>query len=208
MSEDLLRLLEQAYPGRSQADLLAMIEATPDARPVRAPEKPAQRRVGSRPRTDASMERRRSWAASGRLPPKLAARFTLAEHAVLAVVAVEVKKHGACTATIGLIAAVAGVSETTVRNALREAKALGLVTIEERRRTAWMNYPNTVRIVSPEWASWLRLHGCKSVKPTIKDYRKQDAARSMPATPGFRQGRKAEPRARPWRDSRHGSSDA
>ena len=30
MSEDLLRLPEQAYPGRAQADLLAMIEATPD----------------------------------------------------------------------------------------------------------------------------------------------------------------------------------
>src|SRR4051812_3735502 len=40
---------------------------------------PARRRVGSRPRTDASMERRRRWAASGRLPPQVASRFTLAE---------------------------------------------------------------------------------------------------------------------------------
>ncbi|MCJ2016298.1 helix-turn-helix domain-containing protein, partial [Methylobacterium sp. E-065] len=31
-----------------------------------------RRAVGSRPRTEASMERRRRWAASGRLPPGLA----------------------------------------------------------------------------------------------------------------------------------------
>jgi hypothetical protein len=121
------------------------------------PEKLVQRRVGSRPRSPASMERRRSWAAAGRLPPNLAAQFTLAEQAVLAVVAGEVKKHGACALTIGHIAALAGVSETTVRNALRQALALALVTIEERRRTAWMNYPNKVSIVSKEWAAWLRL---------------------------------------------------
>ncbi len=36
MSADLLRLLEEAYPGRTQADLLALIEATPD-RPEKSP---------------------------------------------------------------------------------------------------------------------------------------------------------------------------
>jgi hypothetical protein len=124
---------------------------------IPATDKPVQRRAGSRPRTSASMERRRSWAAAGRLPPALAARFTLAEQAVLAVVAAEVKKHGACGLTVGHIAALAGVSETTVRNALRQAQFLALVIIEERRRTAWMNYPNRVSIVSKEWAMWLRL---------------------------------------------------
>ena len=69
------------------------------------------------------MERRRSRAAAGRLPPALAARFTLAEQAILAVVAVEVAKHGACALTIGHIAALAGVPESTVRNAILEAQA-------------------------------------------------------------------------------------
>jgi hypothetical protein len=50
------------------------------------PNEASRSRIGSRPRTDASMARRRRWAASGRLPPGLAARFTLAEQAVLAVV--------------------------------------------------------------------------------------------------------------------------
>ena len=74
-------------------------------------------RAGSRPRTDASMERRRRWAASGRLPPGLAARFTLAEQAVLAVVAVEVRSAGDCRLAVGTSRRIAGVSETTVRNA-------------------------------------------------------------------------------------------
>jgi hypothetical protein len=132
-------------------------------------------RSGSRPRTAASMERRRSWAACGRLPPRLACQFTLGEVAALSVVAAEVLKHGACGLTVAHIAAVAGVGLTTVRNALRHAKRLGLVTVEERKRTAWMNYPNLVRIVSPEWASWLRLHGFKSAKPTpTKDSRRAE----------------------------------
>src|SRR3954465_8939843 len=69
----------------------------------------------------------------------------------------------------------AGVSETTVRNALRAARGLGLLTLEERRLTAWRNAPNVVRVVSRDWQAWLRLRaskerarggGCKLVKPT------------------------------------------
>ena len=96
---------------------------------IPATEAPARRRVGSRPRSSASMERRRSWAAAGRLPPALAARFTLGETAVLAVIASEMMKRGACTLAIGHIAALAGVCATTVKNALRAANGLGLIRI-------------------------------------------------------------------------------
>lgn len=113
--------------------------------------------VGSRPKTDESLERRRRWAASGRLPPGLAAWFTPGEIAVLAVVAHEVCRRGDCRLAVGHLAAVAGVSETLVRNALREARALGLVTVDERRVTAWRNDTNVVRIVSAEWSGWLKL---------------------------------------------------
>ncbi|MGH1575562.1 helix-turn-helix domain-containing protein (plasmid) [Methylobacterium sp. P31] len=115
------------------------------------------RAVGSRPRTDASMERRRRWAASGRLPPALAARFTLAEQAVLALVAAETVRRKDCRLSVPNLAAVAGVAETTVRNAIREAVKLGLVTVEERRITGFRNDTNIVSIVSPEWTAWLRL---------------------------------------------------
>jgi hypothetical protein len=103
------------------------------------------------------MERRRRWAASGRLPPGLAARFTLAEQAVLALVAAEVARRGDCRLAIDNLAAVAGASRSTVKNAVREAVRLGLVTVEERQVTGWRNDTNIVRIVSREWTAWLRL---------------------------------------------------
>lgn len=117
----------------------------------------APRRVGSRPRTDASMERRRRWAASGRLPPALAARFTLAEQAVLALVAAETCRRKDCRLAIEHMGALAGVSRSTVKNAIREAARLGLLTVEERQITGWRNDTNVVRIVSAEWTAWLRL---------------------------------------------------
>lgn len=135
------------------------------------------RRHGSRPRSPASMGRRRTWAMSGRLPPALAAKFTMAEAAVLAVVAAESAKKGDCRLAVGHLAAVAGVSPTTVRNALREAQRLGLLTIELRRVTGFRNLPNVVRIISAEWTAWNRLArrdtrmpveggGCKSPQCT------------------------------------------
>jgi hypothetical protein len=105
------------------------------------------------------MERRRRWAASGGLPPALAARFTLAEQAVLSVIAAEHRKRGDCRLTHKEVADVAGVSPTTVKNALRAARVLNLISVEERRLTAFRNAPNIVRIVSPEWRAWLRLGG-------------------------------------------------
>ncbi len=50
MSADLLALLEQTRPDLSPAERLALIEATPDRSGAKAPQKPAGRRVGSRPR--------------------------------------------------------------------------------------------------------------------------------------------------------------
>ena len=117
--------------------------------------------VGSRPRSPAHMERRRRWTGSGWLPPQIAAWFTMAETAVLSVVASEVAKRGLCRFTIGHIAMLAGVSRTTVQTAIRQAAALGILTSEEWRLTAWRSAPNTVRIISPEWRTWLRMRDRK-----------------------------------------------
>ena len=144
--------LDAVIQGR-QGDQLGHPSHQTDAKP------PGSRRtsVGSRPRTDASMERRRRWAASGRLPPQIASRFTLAETAVLSVVAAETARRGDCRLAHDHLAAVVGVSKSTVKATLKRARALGLITIEERPVTAWRNLSNVVRIVSPEWTSWLRL---------------------------------------------------
>ena len=122
-----------------------------------APRKP----VGSRPRSPAHMERRRRWTGSGWLPPQLACRFTMAETAVLSTIAAEVARRGLCRLTIGHIAALAGVSRSTVKSAVREAVALGILTSEEWRLTAWRSAPNTVRIVSAEWRTWLKMRDRK-----------------------------------------------
>src|SRR3954463_2113663 len=128
------------------------------------------------------MERRRRWAASGCLPPALAARFTLAEQAALAVVAAEHRRRGDCRLTNQEIADVAGVSLTTVKNALRAARGLNLISIEERRLSAFRNDSNVVRIVSPEWRAWLRLGGGgKFVPPSPTRYKNQQARPAKPA---------------------------
>lgn len=110
--------------------------------------------VGSSPRTDDSLERRRRWAAAGRLPPSLAARFSQGEVAVLAVVADTVVRFGDCRRCIEQIGALAGVCRSTVKKSIQRAKRLGLLTIEERRQRAWRNLTNIVRIVCPEWDAW------------------------------------------------------
>ncbi|WP_409564862.1 hypothetical protein [Methylobacterium sp. J-026] len=91
------------------------------------------------------------------MPLGLAAKCTHAEQGLLALVAAEVARRGDCRLAVGHIAAIVGVSETTVRNAIREARKLGLVTVEERPVTGFRNLPNIVRVVSAEWTAWLRL---------------------------------------------------
>src|SRR5215210_2419819 len=154
-------LLWKAYAAGqvTEAEASALSESIERKRSLPAAQKPVQRRFGSRPRTSSSLERRRRWAASGTLPPALASRFTLAEQAVLAVVAAEHRRRGDCRLTNKEIADVAGVSITTVKNAVRAARALNLLSVEERRLTAFRNASNIIRITSPEWRAWLRLGG-------------------------------------------------
>src|SRR4051794_1175830 len=154
------------------SELSALIEAR---RAIPVPSPRPRRLVGSRPRTPASLERRRRWAASGCLPPAIAARFTLAEQAALAVIAAEHRKRGDCRLTNGELADAAGVSVTTVKNALRAARALGLISIEERRLTAFRNASNVLRITDASWRAWLRLGGGGKSAPRSPTNLKQDA---------------------------------
>ncbi|WP_409565809.1 hypothetical protein [Methylobacterium sp. J-077] len=144
------------------------------------------------------MERRRRWAASGRLPPGIAARFTLAEQAVLALVAAETVRRKDCRLAVGHLAAIVGVAETTVRNAIREAAKLGLVTVEERRVTGFRNDTNIVRIVSGEWTSWLRLARKGAVRGTHFSLPQKGGCKSPQRTPtqvlDLRESGKTEPK--------------
>src|SRR3954453_20549647 len=91
-------LLWRAYAAGqvSEAEAQVLSDLIEAKRVIPVPPTRPRLRVGSRPRTPESLARRRRWAASGALPPALAARFTLAEIAVLAVVAAEVLRHSRC----------------------------------------------------------------------------------------------------------------
>ena len=127
---------------------------------------PPKRKAPSSPNRRASIERRRTLAASGPMPPQLAAQFTTGELAALRIVADAVRDRGACLLTLGEIAARAGVCVTTARGALRQAAREGLLTIEERRRDKRPNLPNAVRIISREWTSWITRGGRANAQPS------------------------------------------
>ena len=115
------------------------------------------------------------------MPPALACRFTVGELAVLRIVGDEVRQHGHCDRTLGEIAARAGVSRSTAKNAIRAAAAMGLLTVQERRREGRVNLPNVLRVVSREWLQWLSRRadranrpkgegiGVKNLTPTAKE---------------------------------------
>lgn len=107
----------------------------------------------------AAIERRRTLAASGPLPPALASRFTTAELAVLRIVADEHLVKGSCDRTVAEIAARAGTSRSVVKRTLRLAAELRLVTVTERPVNGAKNLPNLVRVVDATWLAWLKRGG-------------------------------------------------
>jgi hypothetical protein len=107
------------------------------------------------------------------MPPALAAQFTVGERAVLYVVAQEVKRRGRCDLYTDQIAAFAGVCRTTARNALRIAKRLGLIQIDERRLSRRYNDANRITILSREWHAWLA-HGRRETVKNVKSTRQPD----------------------------------
>lgn len=116
-----------------------------------------KRRIQQSPDRRRSIERKRRLAASGGLPPALAARFTISEQAVLRIVADEVRANGCCSLCIDAIAARSGTSRATVQRALREAQVLGLIVVQERRRAGQKSLTNIIRVIMQEWRTWLRL---------------------------------------------------
>ena len=162
-AQELAELIHQRRQAiRSPGGHRAIVNA-PTRRPSIFPPRRSQRS----PDRAASIQRRRTLAASGPMPPALASRFTTSELAVLRIVADAVRDNGQCLKSIPEIAARAGVCRTTVQNAIREAARLGLVLVQERRRMGRKNAPNVVRIVSAEWLTWIkRSTGFKKTAPT------------------------------------------
>jgi hypothetical protein len=139
-------------------------------RPARShPRSPDRRR---------SLERRRRQAMSGIVPARIAAGFTQGENAVLTVIGRQCQRGGACTLHIDAIAALAGVCRTVVKNALRAARAGGLLLVKERRIPGRKSLTNVITIVSREWSAWLRLGIGGRFMPSTADsrFKKGDSA--------------------------------
>jgi hypothetical protein len=150
------------------------------SRPARGLPWPAKRPRS--PDRQVSLQRRRRQAMSGVVPAKIAASFTISELAVLTVTARQCQRTGVCTLHIDAIAALAGVSRTSVQNALRQARLRGLILVKERLIPGQPSLTNIVSIISKEWVAWLKLGiGFKKMSPTDNHfYSRAQNARSVP----------------------------
>lgn len=108
------------------------------------------------PNRERSLRRRRRLAMSGPMPPGLACHFTVGELAAMRIIGDECRDKGRCVEFNDAIAARAGVSVSTVKRALRQARKLGLVAVTERKITGTRNDSNVVRVISGAWLAWLQ----------------------------------------------------
>lgn len=126
------------------------------------------RRLQRPPQRAKAIERRRVLAASGPLPPRLAAKFTTGAMAVLRVIADATRGNGGqCLKSVAEIAARAGVCHRLAQYAIRLAEREGLLTVQGRPQRGLPNLVNIVRIVCADWLAWVkRMGGCKNLRLT------------------------------------------
>ena len=168
--DDAQRLAEALQRRRDIRPANPVRTLEPLSRPPLTFHKPKPQRSPDKAR---SIARRRSLAASGPLPPQLAANFTTGELAVLRIVGDEHAAGGLCDRSIAELAARAGVGMSTVRNAIRFAGRCGLLTVQERPRPGRKNLTNIVRIISREWQTWLAIGRRRQEKATAGSSSKQ-----------------------------------
>jgi hypothetical protein len=171
LTENEIEILDEAARTRREALQPRQPARRPELHPAKkvAPQASA-RRSPRAPDRQRSIERRRRLAASGPMPPALAAKFSTGELAVFKIVGDAVLHQGRCDLCMDEIAGRAGVCRRLAQTAIREAEALGLLLIQERRLSTTRNDTNIITIVSGEWLDWLRIGGkgggCKSIPTT------------------------------------------
>jgi hypothetical protein len=107
-------------------------------------------------RSPDSLRRRRALSRSRPMPPALEAHFTNAKLAVMKIIADAVRAAGACIKTVSEIASRAGCCETSAKQAIREARALGFITTEQQPQWRSRHKPTIIKIVSKAWLAWLQ----------------------------------------------------
>jgi hypothetical protein len=127
----------------------------------------------------ASIERRRRLAASGLLPPQLAAQLTIGEQAVAYIVGAEFLAHGVCDLSRNAIAARAGCSHALAKRTLLLLERFGWLTVTRRPRTGRKHLANLTRITDAAWLTWLGLGrrkaaaivSCNKARPDFQTFR-------------------------------------
>lgn len=182
-------------PGRTLAPIAVVTAAPPPRYWIKR--SPEQRSPDRR----ASLLRRRQHAATGPLPPQLAAGYTISQLACLKIIADECLAHGACDLGHKAIAARAGTCETVAKRALWLAEhADTLVTVERRPRSGRKHLTNIIRIVRADWLDWL-------AKGHRKAYAIKACTRAKPDFKLPRGAQKSLPRAQVLRNSGSGRVD-
>ncbi|WP_142628098.1 hypothetical protein [Rhizobium sp. P007] len=169
-SSALLRSRIVSRSARSHDDYFANGEATRSATKAyqkqtasSAAESVVKKARRQRMSTEKSRERRaRKRRISGpqNMPPDVREHYTAGEGAALAVIADECKKRGnRCELCLDEIANIAGVSRTTVQNAIRKAssKELQHLAVKERRRPFGKSLTNIIKVLSFGWMKWLAM---------------------------------------------------
>ena len=168
--DDALRNVWRAHAAGALTDAEAQqaAELAHARRAVTAPLQRSRGRLLDPARRKAGALRRRQLAASGPMPPAMAANFTTAELAVMRIVLDEIRAKGRCDRSVAEIAARAGCCRTSAQNALRAAVTLGLLRVTERRLSGWRNLTNVIELVSPELRAWIaKQQGSKQWTPRI-----------------------------------------
>jgi hypothetical protein len=145
--------ISEADAERLDAELRAPPRpSTPQPRPVgRFPRMPRQRS----PDRAASIERRKTLAATWALPPTMAAKLTPCEQAYCRLLADDFATKGYTDVSHAAMAARVGCCVETIQRAQTTLRALGWVTVEHRPVPGRKHLPNVIRVVSPEWQAWI-----------------------------------------------------
>lgn len=116
------------------------------------------------------IERRRKWASGGDMPPEIRACYSEAERAALAVIADRCRTKGFCDLCLDEIARIAGISRTSVQNAIRKArsKSNNHISVRERPQAPYYNLTNVIKIISRKWCNWIvRAIGFKRLSTSV-----------------------------------------
>lgn len=101
--------------------------------------------------------RRQMLAATSPLPVHLAAPLTPSQQAYARLLADEHVRAGDCRLCLDEIAARIGTCSKTIQRAQQQLEELGYVEVEHRPNEGQKHDTNIVRIVSPEWLTWIAM---------------------------------------------------